>query len=458
MVEMDTSAVEIWNKVLETSKETLGEDNCERWFHSVRPKEIAGHSLRLEVPTGFVQDWIKKYYLNILKDILQSLVPHIVDIELIVPAAPPDQETTVEKPRKRRWPFLPAAKPQVAENKELLGLNTRFTFDNFVVGPGNRFAYAAALAVAESPARSYNPFFIYGGVGLGKTHLMQAIGTHIFKVNPQAKITYISSEKFTNELINAIQNRTTLKFRETYRLVDILLIDDIHFIAGKESTQEEFFHTFNTLYDAHKQIVLSSDRPPKEISSLEERLVSRFEWGLITDIQPPDLETRIAILKKKIEANKMNIPDDVVYFIADKIKYNIRELEGALIRVAASASLNNKKITIDSTHSILKDMFLEEKKISIEDIQKRVAAYFNLRMLDMKAKKRSKAIVYPRQIAMFLSRSLTDCSLPEIGEYFGGRDHTTVLYACEKVQKEVNEISKVKELIDRLSAEIKAGG
>ncbi|MFH1244998.1 MAG: chromosomal replication initiator protein DnaA [Candidatus Omnitrophota bacterium] len=457
---MEMSVTELWNKILENTKETLGEDNCETWFRSVRPKDITAHSLRLEVPNNFIQDWIRKHYLDLLKDILQSLTPHLVDVELIVTSEPPEpeQETVVEKPKGRRWFFRPAAKPPAVENRELLGLNTRLTFDNFVVGPGNRFAHAAALAVAESPARSYNPLFIYGGVGLGKTHLMQAIGAHSLKINPNVKITYISSEKFTNELINAIQYRTTTKFREKYRHVDILLIDDIHFIAGKEATQEEFFHTFNTLYDAHKQIVLSSDRPPKEISSLEERLVSRFEWGLITDVQPPDLETRIAILKKKIEVNNIGVADDVVFFIADKVKYNIRELEGALNRVAAYSSLGNQKITIDFAHSVLKDMLSEDKKISIEDIQKRVVAYFNLRILDMKAKKRSQAIVYPRQIAMFLSRSLTDFSLPEIGEYFGGRDHTTVLHACEKVRKEIRENPKAKELIDHLSAEIKAGG
>ncbi|MEA3560591.1 MAG: chromosomal replication initiator protein DnaA, partial [Candidatus Omnitrophota bacterium] len=335
-------------------------------------------------------------------------------------------------------------------------LNQKYSFDSFVVGSGNRFAHAASLAVAQSPARAYNPLFIYGSVGLGKTHLLQAIAGWTAKKEQGMRVCYISSERFTNQLITAIQNRTTLKFRQKYRTVDVLLIDDIHFIAGKESTQEEFFHTFNTLYDAHKQIVLSSDRPPKEIPGLEERLVSRFEWGLITDIQPPDLETRIAILKKKLERERVAVPDDVIFFIASKIKSNIRELEGALIRVVAYASLVGGKLNIELTQEVLKDSLNEEvKKITIELIQKKVAEYFDVRISDMRAKKRSRVVVYPRQIAMYLVRELTEHSLPEIGEFFGGRDHTTILYAYNKIKMDLKDNQKLTNLLDMLVDNIK---
>jgi chromosomal replication initiator protein len=335
------------------------------------------------------------------------------------------------------------------------GLNLRYSFENFVVGPSNRFAHAASLAVSDSPAKAYNPLFIYGGVGLGKTHLMHATGQKIVQRYPRSKVLYLSSEEFTNQLIGAIQNRVMQKFRQTYRGVDTLLIDDIHFIAGKESTQEEFFHTFNTLYDAHKQIVVSSDRPPKEISELEARLVSRFEWGLVTDIQAPDLETRIAILKKKSERETVAVPDDVLYFLAEKIRSNIRELEGALIRVVAYSRLIGKEMTLDLVKQILKDMIKEgEKKITIELIQKRVAEYFDINLSDMKAKRRNRAVAYPRQIAMYLTRQLTDHSLPEIGEYFGGRDHTTVMHAHEKIENELKNGGSIKGVVEKLKQNI----
>ncbi|MFA5085755.1 MAG: chromosomal replication initiator protein DnaA, partial [Candidatus Omnitrophota bacterium] len=346
------------------------------------------------------------------------------------------------------WPF---SRDKQDAGKEI-GLSSRYTFDSFVIGPSNRFAHAAASAVCDSPAKAYNPLFIYGGVGLGKTHLMHSIGHKIIQRLPKAKILYISSEEFTNQLIGAIQNRTMIKFREKYRNVDILLIDDIQFIAGKEATQEEFFHTFNTLYDAHKQIVVSSDRPPKEIQSLEERLVSRFEWGLVTDIQPPDFETRMAILKKKSEKETILLPDDVYYFLAEKIKSNIRELEGALIRVVAYAKLIGREISVEMVKEVLKDMIREgEKKITIDMIQKKVCEYFDIKLSDMKIKKRSRAIAYPRQIAMYLARQLTDYSLPEIGEYFGGRDHTTVMHAYEKIKKDLKEKKGLSDLIGRIT-------
>ena len=451
---MDSDATQVWSKVLEKVKQSLGEQAWETWFRPIRAQGFSNNSLILEVPNKFFQTWIKDHYLDLIKEALKSSSPQEnLGLELVIAQQeqPPAKE---EKPKSRRWFFPRASKVQAPDQLEV---NPRFSFESFVVGPSNRFAHAASLAVAESPARSYNPLFIYGGVGLGKTHLMQAIGTYVLKHNPQLKVTYMSSEKFTNQLISAIQHRTTPQFRERYRHVDILLIDDIHFIAGKEATQEEFFHTFNALYDAHKQIVLSSDRPPKSISTLEERLVSRFEWGLITDIQPPDLETRIAILKKKLEQNNVEVPDDVVFFIAEKVKLNIRELEGALIRVVAYSSLINEKITTDLAYSVLKDMFLEEKKISVDNIQRKVASHFDLRILDLKAKKRNRAVAYPRQIAMYLTRSLTDFSLPEIGESFGGRDHTTVMHACEKIQGNLKKDSQLQDLLNRLIAEIKTG-
>lgn len=454
---METAAAQVWFKVLEAAKESLGEQGCETWFHPIKVKELSEKALTLEVPNKFFQTWIKDHYLDLIKQAVKLTTKRediAVEFVLSQQEAVAEKE---EKPKSRRWFFQKSVSPAEGQ-KQQLKLNPRYTFENFVVGPSNRFAHAASLAVAESPARSYNPLFIYGGVGLGKTHLMQAIGAHVLKSSPQLKVTYISSERFTNQLISAIQHRTTADFRERYRHQDLLLIDDIHFIAGKESTQEEFFHTFNALYDAHKQIILSSDRSPKDIPALEERLVSRFEWGLITDIQPPDLETRIAILKKKMEQNNINnVPDQVIFFISDKVRINIRELEGALIRVVAYSSLTNENITLDLAQSVLKDMLLEEKKVSADVIQKKVAAYFDLRISDLKAKKRNRAVAYPRQIAMYLVRNLTDFSFPEIGEYFGGRDHTTVLYACEKIQKDLQKDLKLKGLLDKLTLEIKTG-
>jgi chromosomal replication initiator protein len=332
------------------------------------------------------------------------------------------------------------------------GLNDRYTFDNFVVGPGSRFSHAAALAVSESPGRAYNPLFIHGPVGLGKTHLLQGIAHHTLRMNPNLKALYMSGERFTNLLIGAIQNRSTESFRQKFRSLDLLLIDDVHFLAGKESTQEEFFHTFNALYDAHKQIVVASDRSPRDISQLEERLVSRFGWGLVTDIQPPDLETRIAILRKKIELQpSISIPDDVLFFIANRIKSNIRELEGALVRVTAFCSLTGSSVTLRVAEEVLKETVSEEAhKISIDLIQRKVADYFGLKPSDLRAKKRSKSIAHPRQLAMFLVREMTSYSLPEIGEYFGGRDHATVLHAWKKVKGGLENNSHLSQTLDEI--------
>jgi chromosomal replication initiator protein len=343
------------------------------------------------------------------------------------------------------------------ENGSRSQLNPKYTFDTFVIGNSNRFAHAASLAVAEAPAQAYNPLFIYGGVGLGKTHLMHAIGHYTLSQNPNASVVYVSSEKFTNELINSIRDDRNDEFRNKYRNVDVLLIDDIQFIAGKERTQEEFFHTFNALHEANKQIIISSDRPPKEIPTLEDRLRSRFEWGLIADIQPPDLETRIAILKKKAKVENINVPNDVMLYIATKIKSNIRELEGALIRIVAYSSLTNKEVTVELAEEALKDIISDSRprQITVNLIKEVVSKSFNVKIEDFNSKKRTRAIAYPRQVAMYLCRELTDLSLPKIGDEFGGRDHTTVIHAYDKISTDVNNNSEFKRRLEDIAKEIK---
>ncbi|MCX5666403.1 MAG: chromosomal replication initiator protein DnaA [Candidatus Omnitrophica bacterium] len=450
----------VWLRARELIKKELDNDQAFNiWFGPVNFHSISEGTLTLAIPNKLFQDILLDRYTAVLNSSVAKSCGKEMRVEFYMQESPddvgarqPNDAAAKEKAQSKTfWPF---GREKQDAGKEI-GLSSRYTFDSFVIGPSNRFAHAAASAVCDSPAKAYNPLFIYGGVGLGKTHLMHSIGHKIIQRLPKAKILYISSEEFTNQLIGAIQNRTMIKFREKYRNVDILLIDDIQFIAGKEATQEEFFHTFNTLYDAHKQIVVSSDRPPKEIQSLEERLVSRFEWGLVTDIQPPDFETRMAILKKKSEKETILLPDDVYYFLAEKIKSNIRELEGALIRVVAYAKLIGREISVDMVKEVLKDMIREgEKKITIEMIQKKVCEYFDIKLSDMKIKKRSRAIAYPRQIAMYLSRQLTDYSLPEIGEYFGGRDHTTVMHAYEKIKNDLKEKKGLSDLIGRVTDNI----
>lgn len=440
--------------------ELANEQSFNIWFGPIKFVSLTGDTVTLEVPNKFFRDWLLGRYMGLISSgILKSagkefkiefLLNETVDVDIAVKETKQD---TQKKEPKSFWPF---SKEKTDPAKEI-GLILKYTFDSFVVGPSNRFVHAASLAVCDSPAKAYNPFFIYGGVGLGKTHLMHAIGQKVLQKFPKSKVLYISSEEFTNHLISSIQTRQTMKFREKYRNVDVLLIDDIQFIAGKESTQEEFFHTFNTLHDAHKQIVVSSDKPPKEIHTLEERLVSRFGWGLVTDIQPPDFETRMAILKKKSERETIALPDDVFYFLAEKIRSNIRELEGALIRVVAYAKLINKDLTVDLAKEVLKDMIIEgEKKITVDLIQKKVCDYFDIKLSDMKIKKRNRGIAYPRQIAMHLARQLTEYSLPEIGEYFGGRDHTTVIHACEKIEGDLKIKKGLRESIDRIIQNIKS--
>ena len=456
----DTS---VWAKAQDIlKKEADNEQTFNIWFSPIKCASLSADTITLEVPNEFFKGWILDRYVDVLTLAVQRASGAELKIEFVLgeedPAAathPVGQDAPRKGSKKESKGFWPFSRQGTDQAKDI-GLEEKYSFDSFVIGSSNRFAHAASLAVSDSPAKAYNPLFIYGGTGLGNTHLMHAIGQRVIEKSPKAKVLYISSEDFTNQLIGAIQNRSTLDFRKKYRSVDVLLIDDVHFIAGKDSTQEEFFHTFNTLYDAHKQIVVTSDRPPKEIQKLEERLVSRFLYGLVTDIQPPDFETRIAILKKKSEKETIALSEEVFYFLAEKIKTNIRELEGALMRVVASAKLFGKEVTTDLAKELLKDMIIEgEKKVSIDLIQKKVSEYFDIKLSDMRAKKRSKAIAYPRQIAMYLTRQLTDYSLPEIGDQFGGRDHTTVIHACDKIAGDLKTKEGMRAIVDRLIGSIK---
>jgi chromosomal replication initiator protein len=431
-----------WLKAADHLKDKLGKTAFETWILPLRLKVKDESRLILEAPDSFFKDWVEKHYRQAIEEALRTYakrqVPLALEVNPEAQALPPGLH-----------PAGPALKR--APSQDSLSLNPRYTFENFVIGPSNRHAHAYSLAVAESPAKAYNPLFIYGGVGLGKTHLLQAICHHVKAKSENQRICYLPSEKFTNELIEAIQRRSTNAFRQKYRNVDVLVIDDIHFIAGKESTQEEFFHTFNTLYDAHKQIIISSDRPPKEIANLQERLVSRFSWGLTTDIQPPDLETRVAILKKKIEREPVSVPDEVIFFIAQLIKTNIRELEGALIRTIAYSLLEEKPITLELTKEVLRDLLRDTKKlITVDFIQRCVAEEFGVSLQDLKARRRNKNIVLPRQIAMYLTRELTDLSLPEIGDFFGGKDHTTVLHSYNKIKEKVGSNDVFKNRVERV--------
>jgi len=437
-----------WDQARAKLQEQLDSTAFETWIMPLKAKVTGQGSITLEAPDTFFRDWVQKNYGSAIDAAIKSCGPSAMNVK--VEAA--DQQTSSIGAEDRH-------KVSIPEKESLSGvnLNSRYTFENFVIGPSNRHAHAYSMAVAESPAKTYNPLFIYGGVGLGKTHLIQAI-CHRVKANTTAKlvITYLPSEQFTNELINAIQRHSTAAFRQKYRNTDILVIDDVHFFGGKDSTQEEFFHTFNALYDAHKQIILSSDRPPKEIADLQERLVSRFGWGLTTDIQPPDLETRVAILKKKIEREPVVVPDEVIFFIAQLIKTNIRELEGALVRTMAYSLMEEKPITMELAKEVLRDLLKEPKKlITVDFIQRCTAEEFGVSLGDLKTRRRNKTIVLPRQIAMYLSRELTDLSLPEIGQFFGGKDHTTVLHSYNKIKEGVNKSPSLYEKVERITHIIK---
>ncbi|WP_203363982.1 chromosomal replication initiator protein DnaA [Bacillus sp. REN10] len=422
---------DLWSKVLQSIEKKISKPSFDTWLKSTKAHSLQGNSITITAPNDFARDWLEGHYSQLISGVIGEITGEQLAVRFIIPENQESEEFDVSSTKKQK-----KQKEDTHEFPQSM-LNPKYTFDTFVIGSGNRFAHAASLAVAEAPAKAYNPLFIYGGVGLGKTHLMHAIGHYVLEHNPGAKVVYLSSEKFTNEFINSIRDNKAVDFRNRYRNVDVLLIDDIQFLAGKEQTQEEFFHTFNTLHEESKQIIISSDRPPKEIPTLEDRLRSRFEWGLITDITPPDLETRIAILRKKAKADNLDIPNEVMLYIANQIDTNIRELEGALIRVVAYSSLINKDVNADLAAEALKDIIpsSKPKTITIENIQKVVGEHYNVKLEDFKAKKRTKSVAFPRQIAMYLSRELTDFSLPKIGEEFGGRDHTTVIHAHEKISR-----------------------
>ncbi len=452
------SAEQLWKKILAALKDEVNPQIFSTWFDPLVPAGIKDNRLVLEAPHPFIRDWIEENYASTLNRTVQSLTGENLSIQILVNENGPSQSPSAEEPSQPASQAVPPVK-YASGGFGNGGLNPKYTFDSFVVGSSNQFARAAALAVSEHPARSYNPLFIYGGVGLGKTHLMHAIGHMALSRNPNLRLCYLSSERFMNELINSLRFDRMPQFREMYRTMDILLVDDIQFIAGKERTQEEFFHTFNTLFDSHKQIVVSSDKYPREIPDLEERLRSRFEWGLVADIQPPDLETKIAILDKKAAQSGIALPPDVSLFLAENTASNIRELEGFLLRIAAFASIKRTQtINMDLVNDALKN-FLEQKRrvITVEDIKRKVASSYNVKVSEIKSKKKNKAFIIPRHTAMYLTRQLTDLSLPEIGRHFGGRDHTTIIHAIGRVEKMIDSDPEFRENVDHLMKEIENG-
>ncbi|MDF1524956.1 MAG: chromosomal replication initiator protein DnaA [bacterium] len=453
-------AQQLWNRILAVLKEEVNPQIFNSWFGNLIPADLDETGLLLEAPHSFIKDWVEENYISTLTKIAQTITGENISVriqvnEALAPLSEGTQQTpdpTVVEPPPQPAAPAPTA-PQVNNHS---ALNPKYTFDTFVVGSSNQFAHAATLAVAEHPARSYNPLFIYGGVGLGKTHLMHAIGHLAKERDPKVHLCYLSSEQFMNELINSLRFDRMPQFREKFRNMDILLVDDIQFIAGKERTQEEFFHTFNSLFDSHKQIVVSSDKFPREMPDLEERLRSRFEWGLIADIQAPDLETKIAILEKKADISGITLPQGVALFLAENTGSNIRELEGYLQRVTAFAAFaKTKTISMDLVQEALKNLLEQKKKvITVEEIQKNIAAFFSTKVSDMKSKKKNKAFIKPRHTAMFLTRQLTNLSLPEIGRHFGGRDHSTVLHAIQKVDNIAKNNQDFQDTLDRLIKEL----
>jgi chromosomal replication initiator protein len=451
---MQPSAEKIWTAAQEHLRSMLSPDTYNLWFAPLRACGQEANTIVLEVANDFCEVWLKDNYMGLLQDVLALASGHQLQIKFKVgstgSATPVPAQSAPEQTKNSE-----TSSERISTNHEL-NFNPKNTFETFVVGNNNNFAYAAALAVAQSPGKSYNPLFLYGGVGLGKTHLLHAIGQHVAGHKKGARVAYVSSEKFTNEYIDGIQNNQLAKFRKKYRQTEVLLIDDIQFLAGKERIQEEFFHTFNALHEAHKQIVLTCDRPASEIQNLEHRLVSRFEWGLVTDLQPPDVEMRLAILNKKAQLMGVQLPDEIINFLANRIRTNIRRLEGALIRVASYAALTGKKLTLEVVEGLLREILHEEGRysISIETIQKKVAEHFDIRLADMTSKRRPENIAFPRQVAMFLSRQMTESSLSTIGEAFGGRDHGTVLHACRLVKDRMEIDAHVRQVVNYLEKQL----
>ncbi len=461
----------IWNDTLDVVRAELNTPAFKTWFEHATPLGVIDDTFVVSVQNEFARDWLDTRYSTLLTTALSRVTGSDVGISFTVSRPQTDAPRATEQDAEQEPPSAASAEevvvpdPQAREQRRVREasegeFNPKYTFESFVMGSSNRFAHAAALAVAEAPGRAYNPLFIYGGVGLGKTHLLQAIGHYVRSHMPHLKIRYVSTEQFTNDFINSLGDKSKSRiegFRRHYRTNDVLLVDDVQFLKGKEGIQEEFFHTFNTLHQAGKQIVLSSDRPPKDIATLEERLRTRFEMGLITDIQPPDLETRIAILRRKVELEDLEVGDDVLSFVADRVSSNIRELEGALIRIVAFSSLTRHAIGLDLAQGVLKDIFPERRMrpTSVGAIQKEVCHYYGISKTDLVGSKRSQAIVFPRQMAMHLSRELTDLSLPRIGTEFGGRDHTTVMHATQKIQKLMNSDREVYNEVQELTNCIK---
>jgi chromosomal replication initiator protein len=443
---------DLWSKVIDSLKDRVGQQNFDIWIKPIHFISMEGENVELEVPNRFFKEWINEHYSPHLRDAFSFLTQKPCHLQFRIRNEKMNEKDFILPPlQSNDSKSIPSFQPI---------FNPKYTFDHFVVGASNQFANAACLAVANSPAKNYNPLFIYGGVGLGKTHLLYAIGNHIVqhRVLPDVKkVCYLSSEEFTNELINSLRYEKMDEFRNKFRRMDILLIDDIQFIAGKERTQAEFFHTFNSLYEARKQIVVTSDKFPKDIPNFEERLRSRFEWGLIADIQPPDIETKVAILRKKAEIENISIPNDVAFFLASQIDSNIRMLEGSLIRIGAFASLTKTPIDIQLAKEVLKNIIKpKEELISIDTIQKVVASFYNIKISDLKVKRKSKGYLIPRQIAMYLSRKLTNASLLEIGDKFGGKDHSTVIHSIKKVEERISNEPPFKEIVENLYGQIKS--
>jgi chromosomal replication initiator protein len=443
----ELTADALWSEVSTRLREALNDATYTTWFSEAAPGSLDGEAFVILVPNDFTRDWIEGHFRGLIEAVVREGLGENRQVRIVV-----RELQAVSPARDVRLPPRPV--------RSLEGLNPKYTFDSFVIGSSNRFAHAAALAVAEAPAQAYNPLFIYGGTGLGKTHLLQAVAAYVTEHSNDFTARYVTSETFMNDFINSLRDKRIEGFKQRYRHYDVLLIDDIQFFEHKERIQEEFFHTFNSLYEAGRQIVMSSDRPPRDIATLEERLRSRFEWGLITDIQPPDLETRIAILRKKVKTDGIHVPDEqVLTFIASRVSSNIRELEGALTRVVAFSSLTGRPMTVELAQDVLRDVFPqgEQAAVSIERIQELVSERFGLSLEELCGERRSQNIVYPRQVAMYLSRELTDSSLPKIGKQFGGRDHTTVIHATSKVARMIREDRSVYNLVQELTARIKQG-